>query len=122
MSLFSLLFAALATAPPPGDGLARSADGVPIHFTVSGAGSPALVFVHGWAIDGRYWEQQVPVFARSHRVVTLDLAGHGRSGRERKDWTVESFAQDVRAVVDALGLKKVVLVGHSMSGNVILEA
>src|SRR5262249_46911130 len=57
-----------------------------------------------------------------HRVVALDLAGHGRSGRERKDWTVEAFAQDVRAVVESLGLKKVVLVGHSMSGNVILEA
>jgi pimeloyl-ACP methyl ester carboxylesterase len=104
------------------DGVARSADGVPIHFSLSGAADPALVFVHGWAIDGRYWDQQVPVFAPTHRVVTMDLAGHGRSGRERKDWTVAAFAQDVRAVVDALGLKKVVLIGHSMSGNVILEA
>jgi pimeloyl-ACP methyl ester carboxylesterase len=64
----------------------------------------------------------VPVFTRTHRVVTLDLAGHGRSGRERKDWTVAAFAEDVRSVVDALALKKVILVGHSMSGNVILEA
>jgi pimeloyl-ACP methyl ester carboxylesterase len=122
MSIFSLVLFTMAAAPSAGESTARSADGVPIHFTVSGAGSPALVFVHGWAIDGRYWDHQVPVFARTHRVVTLDLAGHGRSGRERKDWTVEAFAQDVRAVVDAVGLKEVVLVGHSMSGNVILEA
>ena len=62
------------------------------------------------------------MFARTHRVVTLDLAGHGRSGRERKDWSMAAFGQDVRAVVEALSLKKVVLVGHSMSGNVVLEA
>jgi len=123
MSLGSFFLAVtLAGASPAQDGTARSADGVPIHYTVTGAGEPALVFVHGWAIDGRYWDAQVPVFARTHRVVILDLAGHGRSGRERKDWTVAAFGQDVRAVVDALGLKKVVLVGHSMSGNVILEA
>ena len=119
---FLLLAVTLARASSAREGTARSADGVPIHYTVTGAGEPALVFVHGWAIDGRYWDAQVPVFARTHRVVTLDLAGHGRSGRGRKDWTVAAFGQDVRAVVDALGLKKVVLVGHSMSGNVILEA
>ncbi len=118
---FVLLLAALS-APAVREGTARSADGVPIHYAVTGAGEPALVFVHGWAIDSRYWDAQVPVFARTHRVVTLDLAGHGRSGSERKDWTVAAFAQDVRAVVEALGLKTVVLVGHSMSGNVILEA
>lgn len=106
----------------PLSGTARSADGVAIHYETQGSGAPALVFVHGWAIDGRYWDGQVPVFARSHRVVTLDLAGHGRSGRGRKDWTVAAFAQDVRAVVEALNLERVVLIGHSMSGNVVLEA
>ena len=111
-----------AMSMTPQTGIAKSADGVPIHYEVQGQGEPALVFVHGWAIDSRYWDQQVPIFARTHRIVTLDLAGHGQSGRGRKDWTVAAFAQDVRAVVEALALKKVVLVGHSMSGNVILEA
>jgi pimeloyl-ACP methyl ester carboxylesterase len=121
MSLLSLVLLGAATMTPQ-TGVATSADGVPVHYEVQGHGEPALVFVHGWAIDSRYWDQQVPVFARTHRVVTLDLAGHGQSGRGRKDWTVAAFAQDVRAVVEALALKKVVLVGHSMSGNVILEA
>jgi pimeloyl-ACP methyl ester carboxylesterase len=103
-------------------GIAQSADGVPIHYATQGQGEIALVFVHGWASNRRYWDAQVPVFARTHRVVTLDLAGHGRSGGERKDWTVAAFGEDVRAVVEALSLKKVVLIGHSMSGNVILEA
>jgi pimeloyl-ACP methyl ester carboxylesterase len=101
---------------------ALSADGVPIHYEVHGHGDPALVFVHGWAIDGRYWDAQVPVFARTHRVVTLDLAGHGYSGRGRKEWTVAAFGQDVRAVVEALSLSRAILIGHSMSGDVILEA
>ena len=121
MTLLSLVLLG-ATSMTPQTGAAKSADGVPIHYEVQGQGDPALVFVHGWAIDSRYWDQQVPVFARTHRVVTIDLAGHGRSGRDRKDWTVAAFARDVRAVVEALSLKKAVLVGHSMSGNVILEA
>lgn len=118
----SVLILLLAMGTAPQFGTAKSADGVSIHYEAQGRGEPALVFVHGWAIDGRYWDAQVPVFARTRRVVTLDLAGHGRSGRGRKDWTVAAFGQDVRAVVEALGLRKVVLVGHSMSGNVILEA
>jgi len=121
MILLSLVLLGAATMTTQ-TGVAKSADGVPIHYEVQGQGEPALVFVHGWAIDSRYWDQQVPVFARKNKVVTLDLAGHGRSGRERKDWTVAAFAQDVRAVVETLSLKKVVLIGHSMSGNVILEA
>ncbi len=120
MLVLAFLLAAMSTAPRTGT--ARSADGVAIHYEVQGTGEPALVFVHGWAIDSRYWAAQVPVFAARHRVVTLDLAGHGRSGRDRQDWTVAAFGEDVRAVVEAFHLAKVVLIGHSMSGNVILEA
>jgi pimeloyl-ACP methyl ester carboxylesterase len=119
MSLLALLLAMSTTVQT---GIAKSADGVPIHYETQGKGAPALVFVHGWAIDRRYWDAQVPVFARTRQVVTLDLAGHGESGRGRKDWSMAAFGQDVRAVVEALSLEKVVLVGHSMSGNVVLEA
>lgn len=61
-------------------------------------------------------------FAPRHRVVALDLAGHGRSGRARSDWTVERFGDDVASVVRALDLGRVVLVGHSMSGAIIVQA
>jgi pimeloyl-ACP methyl ester carboxylesterase len=102
--------------------VARSADGTPIHYTVRGQGDPALVLVHGWAMDETLWEAQVPPLAARHRVVTLDLAGHGRSGRDRKAWTMASLGEDVKAVADALALPRVVLVGHSMGGPVVLEA
>ncbi|HEY3171796.1 MAG TPA: alpha/beta hydrolase [Thermoanaerobaculia bacterium] len=100
----------------------RSSDGVPIHYTVQGRGEPALVFVHCWNCDRHFWDAQMRAFGKTHRVVAIDLAGHGDSGEGRKDWTIEAFGEDVKAVVDKLGLKRVVLVGSSMGGPVALEA
>jgi pimeloyl-ACP methyl ester carboxylesterase len=100
----------------------KAPDGVEIRYESAGRGEPALVFVHGWSCDRSYWRAQINHFAASHRVVALDLGGHGESGLGRRDWTMAAFAQDVRAVVEALGPGKVVLVGHSMGGPVILEA
>src|SRR5206468_7577756 len=53
---------------------------------------------------------------------SYDQAGHGEAGKDRKDWTVESLGADVEAVVKALGLKRVIIVGHSMGGPVALYA
>jgi pimeloyl-ACP methyl ester carboxylesterase len=102
--------------------IANSADGVPIHYDVRGSGVPALVFVHGWCCDRHYWDHQVGHFASHYAVVSLDLAGHGTSGRERAQWTTPAFGQDVVAVVEQLGLEQAVLIGHSMGGAVIVEA
>lgn len=99
-----------------------SGDGVPIAYEVCGTAEPTLVFVHGWSCDSRYWREQVPHFAQSHRVITLDLAGHGHSGAARERYTMASFGQDVRAVVEASGSRSVILIGHSMGGSVIAEA
>jgi pimeloyl-ACP methyl ester carboxylesterase len=100
----------------------KSPDGLTIQYEAAGSGEPALVFVHGWSCDRTYWRPQIEHFSKSRRVVTLDLGGHGASSLGRKDWTMEAFAGDVRAVVEGLGLKRVVLVGHSMGGPVSLEA
>ncbi|UCH96867.1 MAG: alpha/beta hydrolase [Candidatus Aminicenantes bacterium] len=99
-----------------------SADGLPIVYQVQGKGDVALVLVHCWCCDKSFWELQVPVFARHYQVVTLDLGGHGESGQDRKDWTMEAFGLDVAAVVKKLALKKVILIGHSMGGTVAVEA
>lgn len=99
-----------------------SADGVPIHYEVHGSGEPALVFVHGWSCDRSYWDAQVAALSDRHRLVTIDLAGHGESGLDRDVWSMQAFGQDVAAVVDELGLGEVVLVGHSMGGPVSVEA
>jgi len=99
-----------------------SEDNVVISYDVRGKGEPALVFVHGWCCDRRYWTYQVPYFARRYRVVTIDLAGHGLSGIGRRNWTIETFGGDVDAVVEKLKIERAILIGHSMGGSVIIEA
>lgn len=101
---------------------AISSDNVRISYQVQGQGEPALVFVHGWSCDKTVWKHQVTYFAQNHKVVTIDLGGHGRSGLGREDWTMEMFGEDVAAVVKKLKLKKVILIGHSMGGPVIVAA
>lgn len=116
------LLALLAVPAAAKDVTVTAADGVAIHCTDQGQGAPALVFVHGWSCDAGYWDAQVAHFAAKHRVVAIDLAGHGASGQERKAYTMEAFGADVAAVMEALDLRDVVLVGHSMGGPVIVEA
>src|SRR5260370_6200697 len=100
----------------------RAGDGLGLVGEVRGQGDTALVFLHGWCGDREYWKHQVDVFAADYHVVALDQAGHGESGKDRKLWSVSALAGDVEAVVKALGLKRVILVGHSMSGPVALLA
>ena len=76
-------------------GTATAPDGVRIHYETTGVGRPALVLVHCWTCDGGLWKDQVERFSRGRQVVTLDLAGHGRSGRTRKNYTMEAFGEDV---------------------------
>jgi len=89
---------------------------------MAGEGPVSVVFVHGWSCDRSYWKEQLDYFAQGYRVVALDLAGHGDSDLNRDDWTLPAFGEDVAAVINGLGLKGVVLVGHSMGGPVIVEA
>ncbi|MCE8039108.1 alpha/beta hydrolase [Halomonas sp. MCCC 1A11062] len=102
--------------------MTESADGVPIAYEVHGSGEPTLVFIHGWSCDGRYWRGQVPHFSQQHRVVTIDLAGHGHSGQEREDFTMPAFGEDVKAVLEELEVDQALLIGHSMGGPVAVEA
>jgi sigma-B regulation protein RsbQ len=100
----------------------KADDGLNIVCEVRGHGDTALVFLHGWCGDREYWKNQVEAFAADYRVVTLDQAGHGESGKDRKVWNTSGLAGDVEAVVKGLGLKRVILVGHSMGGHVSLQA
>lgn len=99
-----------------------SSDGVMIHYTVQGKGSPEFVFVHGWICNQTYWREQIQAFSVQHRVVAIDLAGHGLSGEDRAEYSISSFGEDVAAVVKKLNLKQAILIGHSMGGPVIAEA
>jgi pimeloyl-ACP methyl ester carboxylesterase len=100
----------------------NSEDGVPIRYRVYGTGDPALIFIHCWACDSSYWDQQLDALKARYTVVTLDLAGHGESGTTRDDWSISAFGADVAAVAGRIPDRQLVLVGHSMGGPVALEA
>lgn len=97
-------------------------DGVRLWYAEAGAGDPPLLFAHGWCCDHTYFEPQFEHFAGRHRVVAVDLRGHGRSDKPRQDYTVPGFADDLAWIARELGLARVVLVGHSLGGIAALDA
>ena len=101
---------------------ATSADGISIAYEVRGEREPALVFVHGWSNKRSIWDAHLAHFSQKYKVLAIDLAGFGDSGNNRENWTMESFGDDVIAVLDKLNLKKVILIGFSMGGPVVIEA
>jgi pimeloyl-ACP methyl ester carboxylesterase len=99
-----------------------SFDGVEISFDKQGRGSPVIVFVHGWSNNRSVWDEQMAHFSNKYKVIAIDLGGHGQSGDDRNVWSMSSFSEDVIAVINHLKLKKVILVGFSMGGPVVIEA
>jgi len=125
LSLLLLLlcaFAAEGRASNVVEGTTAASDGVRVAYDIRGQGDTAMVFVHCWACDRTFWREQLDAFADEYKVVSLDLPGHGASGADREAWSIAGLGGDVLAVVEALGLESVILVGHSMGGPVALEA
>jgi pimeloyl-ACP methyl ester carboxylesterase len=118
--------AATRISPPPHvDGLpelALTPDSVHIDYRVWGRGEPAIVLIHGWACDWNYWKAQIEALKSRYTVVALNLAGHGASEKNRSDWSIGSYGEDVATVVRQLPNQQIILVGHSMGGDVALEA
>ncbi len=96
-------------------------NGVNIEYEDSGLGDTTLLLVHGWGINKEYWVDQVKYFSDEYRVVTVDLPGFGQSGKNRKNWSVEEYGKDLTKVINKLDLENVIIVGHSMSGAIVLE-
>ena len=96
--------------------------GVRIAYTDSGTGDTALRFVHGWDLNKGYWSNQEAYFDKAYRVVAIDLPGFGESGTNRTDWSTENYGRDIDSVISQLHLNHVVLIGHSMSGDIVLDA
>lgn len=120
---FTLLACSTGASSPASsshEGQAISTDRVPIHYVIEGNG-PAVVLSHCLACNLHYWDGAAAELARDHRVIRLDLAGHGASGSERTKWNIDAFVGDIRAVVNAANVERFTLVGHSISGTIALE-
>ena len=96
-------------------------DGVKLYYDDAGRGEPSMVFVHGWCCDRSHFSEQVAHFSPAHRCVSLDLRGHGESDAPNDACTIPALADDVAFVCDELGLRKPVIVGHSMGGAIALS-
>jgi pimeloyl-ACP methyl ester carboxylesterase len=92
-----------------------------VYYEVHGSG-PAIVFAHGAEGNTLSWFQQVPWFATRFRVVTFDHRGWGRSECHPDALHVSHFADDLRAILDAEGISRAALVGHSTGGWTVLRA
>jgi len=89
---------------------------------VFGHGDPAIVFIHGLGCDRTDWGEQIEAFAPRHRVLTLDLPGHGASPPSPRQTRIEAQAQDVAALIMAAEASPAVLVGHSLGCRIVIEA
>ncbi len=96
-------------------------DGVKLFFEDTGSGEPPVLLVHGWTCDHTYMAPQVEHFRRSHRVIAVDLRGHGQSDKPQQDYTMSAFADDLAWLCGQLKVKKPIVIGHSMGGVIGVE-
>jgi pimeloyl-ACP methyl ester carboxylesterase len=91
-----------------------------LHYEEYGQGSP-VVLLHGLGSSMQDWENQKQALAANHKLILMDLRGHGRSDRPKGKYTIEGFAADVLALLNHLQLEKVHLVGISMGGMIAFQ-
>jgi len=82
---------------------------------------PPIVFIHGLSGSWQNWLEQLPVFARDHRVIAFDLPGFGSSEMPSEQISISGYARFVDAVLDALGVGSAAVVGNSMGGFIGAE-
>src|SRR3984957_6176724 len=99
-------------------------DGVRVGYDVYGAGEPTILLLTSWAIvHARQWKAQVPYLARHFRVIAVEGRGNGRADRpaEPGAYRDREYVGDAVAVLDALGVDRVVAVGLSLGGRHALQ-
>ena len=95
-------------------------DGAPVNYVDVGEGPP-LVFIHGLSGCWQNWLENIPHFARSHRVIAVDLPGFGDSPMPREKISINGYAGTVDALLHQLGIERAVIVGNSMGGFIGAE-
>lgn len=95
------------------------AGGVRTSYDEQGSG-PAVVLVHGLGGSKALWRHVLPALAREFRVVAYDLRGSGSSERPPGPWSLDDLVADLDSVIDGLGLEPAAVVGHSLSGGMVL--
>lgn len=104
-------------ALPRDGGQLLDTDIVTANVKIEGSGSP-LLLIHGFSAALDWWDEIAPALAAKHRVIRLDLIGHGGTAAPRSGYSIERQAALVAAVLDQIGSGKLTVIGHSMGGEV----
>src|SRR5262245_38027313 len=89
-------------------------NGTKVFYEQVGDGPP-IVFIHGLGGTGNVWHAQRVGLAKNFKVITLDLPGSGRSDKSQREYSMETWVEQIVGFADAAGLETFVLVGHSMT-------
>ena len=104
---------ALGSVPTAPQSQYAEVNGIRLHYRIAGAGSP-VVLLHGYAEDSRMWLPLMAELAKTHTVIAPDLRGFGQSSAPTNGYTKAAMAQDVHALLQNLGHKRVSVVGHDI--------
>jgi len=91
-----------------------------LYYQERGEGVP-LVLLHGNGEDGSYFSQQMEYFSRQYRVIAVDTRGHGKSPRGTASFTMAQFAEDLKGLLDELGIESLILLGFSDGANIAMK-
>ncbi len=86
-----------------------------MYYEIIGNGDP-LVFIHGLGSSARDWEEQISVFSKDYKCITLDMRGHGNTDKPNEQYKIPQFAEDVAELLKALNVSNAFVVGLSMGG------
>jgi len=98
----------------------RTDDGANLYYEDHGQGRP-IFLVHGWSCSTKVWQKNIEELSRQFRVIALDSRGHGNSSKVLGGHQVPQYARDVRALIEYLDLRDIVLLGWSLGGPVVLS-
>ena len=87
-------------------------------YELEGNNKPTLVLVHGLGLNREMWQYQIRYFRDKYRVLSYDLYGHGQSRNANRDPSLDIFTQQLKFLLEALNLSKVVLIGFSLGGMI----
>jgi len=94
-------------------------NGTELAYVRQGKGTP-LILIHGYPLDHSIWEKIIPLLADSFDVIAPDLRGFGESNGTEGEYGMETYAEDLAGLLDALDIRQAVIAGHSMGGYVAL--
>ena len=102
------------------EGTVETADGASIYYQMQGEGDPMLL-IHGYPLNSGLFRDNVGPLSEQYQVITVDLRGFGQSTSPSEEGSIETYATDVLAVMDELGINQAIVGGMSMGGPIVFE-